>query len=180
MSARRFWWSGWLSGGGVRASRPLRVDRVHRPQSTLRPWDKLSGVTDVREPIRVGVLGARGRMGLEVCRAVDAADDLELVAMIDQGDWLFNAADAGAQVLVDFTTPDVVMDNLHWAVDQGINVVVGTTGFTDQRLERVRNWLVHKPDIGVIIAPNFGVGAVLMMQFAARAARFFESVEIVE
>jgi 4-hydroxy-tetrahydrodipicolinate reductase len=119
-------------------------------------------------------------MGLEVCKAVDAADDLELVAMIDQGDWLFNASDAGAQVLVDFTTPDVVMDNLHWAVDQGINVVVGTTGFTDQRLERVRSWLVHKPDIGVIIAPNFGIGAVLMMQFAARAARFFESVEIVE
>jgi 4-hydroxy-tetrahydrodipicolinate reductase len=137
-------------------------------------------VTDEREPIRVGVLGARGRMGLEVCKAVDAADDLELVAMIDQGDWLFNAADAGAQVLVDFTTPDVVMDNLHWAVDQGINMVVGTTGFTDQRLDRVRNWLSHKPDIGVIVAPNFGIGAVLMMQFAARAARYFDSVEIIE
>jgi 4-hydroxy-tetrahydrodipicolinate reductase len=119
-------------------------------------------------------------MGLEVCKAVDAADDLELVAMIDQGDWLFNASDAGAQVLVDFTTPDVVMDNLHWAVDQGINMVVGTTGFTDERLERVRSWLVHKPDIGVIIAPNFGIGAVLMMQFAVRAARYFDSVEIVE
>jgi 4-hydroxy-tetrahydrodipicolinate reductase len=137
-------------------------------------------VNDEREPIRVGVLGARGRMGLEVCKAVDAADDLELVAMIDQGDWLFNASDAGAQVLVDFTTPDVVMDNLHWAVDQGINMVVGTTGFTDERLERVRGWLAHKPDIGVLIAPNFGIGAVLMMQFAERAARFFESVEIVE
>jgi 4-hydroxy-tetrahydrodipicolinate reductase len=137
-------------------------------------------VTDEREPIRVGVLGARGRMGLEVCRAVDAADDLELVAMIDQGDWLFNAADAGAQVLVDFTTPDVVMDNLHWGVDQGINMVVGTTGFTEQRLDRVRSWLSHKPEVGVLIAPNFGIGAVLMMQFAARAARFFESVEIIE
>jgi 4-hydroxy-tetrahydrodipicolinate reductase len=119
-------------------------------------------------------------MGLEVCRAVDAADDLELVAMIDQGDWLFNASDAGAQVLVDFTTPDVVMDNLHWAVDQGINMVVGTTGFTDHRLDRVRSWLSHKPDLGVIIAPNFGIGAVLMMQFAARAARYFDSVEIIE
>jgi 4-hydroxy-tetrahydrodipicolinate reductase len=140
----------------------------------------LAGVTDEREPIRVGVLGARGRMGLEVCRAVDAADDLELVAMIDQGDWLFNAADAGAQVLVDFTTPDVVMDNLHWAVDQGINMVIGTTGFTEHRLERARNWLSHKPDVGVIIAPNFGIGAVLMMQFAARAARYFDSVEIIE
>ncbi len=135
---------------------------------------------DVREPIRVGVLGARGRVGTEVCRAVDAADDLELVAMVDQGDWLFNVSDAGAQVVVDFTTPDVVMDNLHWCVDQGIHAVVGTTGFTAQRLDRVRSWLSHKPEVGVLIAPNFGIGAVLMMQFAARAARFFDSVEIIE
>src|SRR2546430_12410802 len=132
------------------------------------------------DPIRVGVLGARGRMGIEVCRAVDAADDMELVAMIDLGDGLFSASDAGAEVVVDFTTPDVVMDNLHWCIDQGINVVVGTTGFTDQRLERVRTWLSHKPDVGVVVAPNFAVGAVLMMEFAARAARLFESVEIVE
>ena len=86
------------------------------------------------EPIRVGVLGARGRMGIEVCRAVDATEDLELVAMVDQGDWLFNASDAGAEVVVDFTTPDVVMDNLHWCIDQGINMVVGTSGFTEPRL----------------------------------------------
>jgi 4-hydroxy-tetrahydrodipicolinate reductase len=119
-------------------------------------------------------------MGVEVCKAVQAADDLDLVAMIDQGDWLFNASDAGAEVVVDFTTPDVVMDNLHWCVDQGINAVVGTTGFTDQRLDRVRTWLSHKPDVGVIVAPNFGIGAVLMMQFAARAARYFESIEIIE
>ncbi len=137
-------------------------------------------MTDEQEPIRVGVLGARGRMGLEVCKAVDAADDLELVAMIDQGDWLFNASDAGAQVLVDFTTPDVVMDNLHWAIDQGINVVVGTTGFTEQRLDRVRSWLSHRPEIGVLIAPNFAIGAVLMMQFAAKAARYYQSVEVIE
>ncbi|HEX6499497.1 MAG TPA: 4-hydroxy-tetrahydrodipicolinate reductase [Micromonosporaceae bacterium] len=137
-------------------------------------------MTDEREPIRVGVLGARGRMGTEVCRAVDAAPDMELVAMIEQGDWLFNASDAGAEVVVDFTTPDVVMDNLHWCVDQGINVVVGTSGFTEQRLERVRTWLSRKPEVGVVIAPNFAVGAVLMMDFAARAARFFESVEIIE
>jgi 4-hydroxy-tetrahydrodipicolinate reductase len=137
-------------------------------------------VSDERDPIRVGVLGARGRMGVEVCKAVDEADDMELVAMIDQGDWLFNASDAAAEVVVDFTTPDVVMDNLHWCIDQGINAVVGTTGFTEQRLERVRSWLSHKPGVGVIIAPNFGIGAVLMMQFAARAARYFESAEIVE
>lgn len=137
-------------------------------------------MTDEREPIRVGVLGARGRMGTEVCRAVDAADDLELVAMVDDGDWLFNVSDAGADVVVDFTTPDVVMDNLHWCIDQGIHAVVGTSGFTEKRLERVRSWLVHKPHLGVVVAPNFAVGAVLMMDFAARAARHFESVEIVE
>jgi 4-hydroxy-tetrahydrodipicolinate reductase len=135
---------------------------------------------DPDQLIRVGVLGARGRMGVEVCRAVDSAEDLELVAMIDQGDWLFNASDAGAEVVVDFTTPDVVMDNLHWCIDQGINVVVGTSGFTEQRLARVRSWLEHKPGVGVVIAPNFAVGAVLMMEFAARAARFYDSVEIVE
>jgi 4-hydroxy-tetrahydrodipicolinate reductase len=132
------------------------------------------------EPIRVGVLGARGRMGVEVCRAVDAAEDLELVAMVDQGDWLFNASDAAAEVVVDFTNPDAVMDNLHWCIDQGISAVVGTSGFTDQRLDRVRSWLSHKPEVGVVIAPNFGIGAVLMMQFAAKAARYFESVEIIE
>jgi len=119
-------------------------------------------------------------MGVEVCKAVDAAPDMELVAMIDQGDWLFNASDAGAEVVVDFTTPDVVMDNLHWCIDQGINAVVGTSGFTEQRLARVRSWLEHKPEVGVVIVPNFAVGAVLMMEFAAKAARFFDSVEIIE
>lgn len=132
------------------------------------------------EPIRVGVLGARGRMGQEVCNTVNAAPDMDLVAMIDQGDWLGNAADAAAEVLVDFTTPDVVMDNLHWCIDQGIHAVVGTSGFTEHRLERVRTWLARKPEVGVVIAPNFAVGAVLMMEFAERAARFFESVEIIE
>jgi 4-hydroxy-tetrahydrodipicolinate reductase len=133
-----------------------------------------------REPIRVGVLGARGRMGVEVCRAVQETDDMELVAMVDQGDWLFNASDAGAEVLVDFTNPDVVMDHLHWAIDQGINMVVGTSGFSDNRLDRIRAWLAQKPDLGVFIAPNFALGAVLMMEFSARAAKFFESVEIIE
>ncbi len=137
-------------------------------------------MTDEHEPLRVGVLGARGRMGAEVFRAVDGAEDLELVAMIDEGDGLFSASDAAAEVVVDFTTPDVVMDNLHWCIDQGLNVVVGTSGFTEHRLERVRTWLSHKPEVGVIIAPNFAVGAVLMMEFAARASRFFDSVEIIE
>jgi 4-hydroxy-tetrahydrodipicolinate reductase len=128
----------------------------------------------------VGVLGARGRMGTEVCRAVDAADDLELVAMVDQGDWLFNIADAAAEVVVDFTAPDTVMDHLHWCIEQNLNVVVGTSGFTQSRYERIRQWLSHKPDLGVIVAPNFAVGGVLMMEFATRAARFFDSVEIIE
>ncbi|MEQ4303107.1 4-hydroxy-tetrahydrodipicolinate reductase [Plantactinospora sp. B6F1] len=132
------------------------------------------------EPLRVGVLGGRGRMGVQVCRAVDAAGDLELVATVDEDDRLSTLSDAGAQVVVDFTNPRVVMDNLRWCVEQGIHAVVGTSGFTGQRLDQVRGWLSDRPGVGVVIAPNFGIGAVLMMQFAARAARYFESVEIVE
>lgn len=132
------------------------------------------------EPIRVGVLGARGRMGVEVCRAVEAAPDMTLVATVDQGDDLAVVADARAEVVVDFTTPDAVMANLRWCVERGIHAVVGTTGFTEQRLDQVRGWVAGRPGVGVVIAPNFGLGAVLMMQFAARAARYFESVEIIE
>jgi 4-hydroxy-tetrahydrodipicolinate reductase len=131
-------------------------------------------------PIRVGVLGARGRVGTEVCKAVDAAKDMELVAMVDAGDWMFNVADAGAEVVVDFTHPDVVMDNVRFCVDQGIHAVVGTTGFDETRLAQVREWLAPKPDLGVLIAPNFAIGAILSMRFAAMAARFYESVEVVE
>src|SRR3954467_10962192 len=112
------------------------------------------------EPIRGGVLGARGRMGSEACKAIDAAPDTELVAMIDDGDWLFNASDAGAQVVVDFTTPDVVMDNIRWCIDQGISPVVGTSGFDTDRISTVRSWLGAEPSVGVVIAPNFALGAV--------------------
>jgi 4-hydroxy-tetrahydrodipicolinate reductase len=133
------------------------------------------------EPIRVGVLGARGRMGQQVCKAVDAAPDLDLVAMVDAGDWLFSVADAGAQVLVDFTHPDVVMDNIRFAIDQGIAAVVGTTGFTAERLDTVRGWLAEAPaPVGVLIAPNFGIGAVLSMKFAQLAARYYPSAEVIE
>jgi 4-hydroxy-tetrahydrodipicolinate reductase len=133
------------------------------------------------EPIRVGVLGARGRMGQQVCKAVDAADDLELVAMVDAGDWLFSVADAGSQVLVDFTHPDVVMDNIRFAIDQGIHAVVGTTGFSTQRIETVRTWLAEAPTpTNVLIAPNFGIGAVLSMCFAQIAARYYDSAEVIE
>lgn len=134
----------------------------------------------IGELIKVGVLGARGRMGTEVSRSVDGQPDLELVAMVDAGDWLFNVSDAGADVVVDFTTPDVVMDNIRFCLDQNVNCVVGTTGFDDARIETVREWLTHKPELGVIIAPNFGIGAVLSMHFARQAARYFESVEIVD
>jgi 4-hydroxy-tetrahydrodipicolinate reductase len=133
------------------------------------------------EPIRVGVLGARGRMGQQVCRAVDAAPDLDLVAMVDTGDWLFSVADAGSQVLVDFTHPDVVMDNIRFAIDQGIHAVVGTTGFTREKLDTVREWVDEAPSsIGVIIAPNFGIGAVLSMRFAQLAAKYYDSAEVIE
>lgn len=132
------------------------------------------------EPIRVGVIGARGRMGAEVCRAVEASDDMEVVAMVDAGDWLFNISDAGAEVVVDFTHPDVVMDNVRFCVDQDIHCVVGTTGFDAQRLATVREWLEPKPELGVLIAPNFAIGAVLSMRFAELAAKYYESVEVIE
>ncbi|GLZ75610.1 4-hydroxy-tetrahydrodipicolinate reductase [Actinorhabdospora filicis] len=128
--------------------------------------------------IRVGVIGARGRMGSEAVRAVEAAPDLELVAAIGSGDAL-DALD-GADVAVDLTRPDVVMDNVKWCLDREIHVVAGTSGFTPERVAAVRGWLAKAPGTGVVIAPNFGIGAVLMMQFAARAARFFESVEVIE
>ena len=132
------------------------------------------------EPIRVGVLGARGRMGQQVCRAVDAAPDLDLVAMVDAGDWLFSVADAGALVLVDLTHPDVVLDIVRFAVDQGIHAVVGTTGVTSERLDTIRTWLRDTPELGVLVAPNFGIGAVLSMKFAQLAARYYESAEVIE
>ncbi len=148
----------------------------------MTPAEQPTTATDrsADNPIRVGVLGARGRVGTEVCKAVDAAEDMELVAMVDAGDWMFNVADAGAEVVIDFTHPDVVMDNVRFCVDQGIHAVVGTTGFDDARLAQVREWLAPKPDLGVLIAPNFAIGAILSMRFAAMAARFYESVEIVE
>jgi 4-hydroxy-tetrahydrodipicolinate reductase len=130
--------------------------------------------------VPVGVLGARGRMGTEVVKAVNAADDLEVVAMVDEGDRLSDVADAGAQVAVDFTRPDVVMDNIRFCIDNDIHCVVGTTGFDEDRLATVAEWLEPRPDVGVVIAPNFGIGAVLLMRFAQEAARFFPSTEIVE
>jgi 4-hydroxy-tetrahydrodipicolinate reductase len=105
---------------------------------------------------------------------------MELVAMVDAGDWLFSIADAGAQVMVDFTHPDVVMDNIRFAVDQNIHTVVGTTGMTAERLDTVREWLKDTPELGVIVAPNFAIGAVLAMRFAQIAAPFYPSAEVIE
>jgi 4-hydroxy-tetrahydrodipicolinate reductase len=129
---------------------------------------------------KVAVLGARGRMGSETCRAVEAAEDLALVAALGRNDPLTALTNAGAAVVVDFTSADAVMDNLRWCVDHGLHAVVGTTGFTPERLDEVRGWLGEAPAVGVLVAPNFSVAAMLMMRFAAEAARFFESVEIVE
>lgn len=131
------------------------------------------------EQFRVGVLGARGKVGAEICRAVEAADDLALVAQIDAGDDIEQLVSTGAQAVVDFTHPDVVMDNLAFCVEHRIHAVVGTTGFDEARLARLSEWLGEAP-IGVLIAPNFSLGAILMMRFAAQAAPFFESVEVIE
>ena len=130
--------------------------------------------------IRVAVLGARGRMGSEVVRAVYDAPDLEIVASVDAGDELDEITAAGAQVAVDFTHPESVMGNLEHLIGAGIHTVVGTTGFDEARLDQVRGWLAGKPGLGSVITPNFGIGAVLLMRFAEAAARHFESVEIVE
>jgi 4-hydroxy-tetrahydrodipicolinate reductase len=130
--------------------------------------------------LRVAVLGAGGRIGSEAVRAVEAADDMELVAALGRGDKLETLAESGAQVAVELTTPDSVMDNLDFCVRHGIHAVVGTTGWTDERLGTLRGLLAGSPGTGVLIAPNFGIGAVLTMRFAQQAARFFESVEVIE
>lgn len=129
--------------------------------------------------MRVAVLGARGRMGATVCQAVDAAADLELVASLDVEDNLADLLVAQAQVVVDFTVPDAVMGNLEFLAANGMHAVIGTTGFTASRLDEVRAILSDR-GTNAVIAPNFGLAAVLMMQFAAKAAPYFDSVEIVE
>lgn len=129
--------------------------------------------------IKVGVLGSRGRMGSEVVKAVTEASDLELVAALDLGDSLDTLVTSGAQVVVDFTTPDSVMANLEFLISKNINAVVGTTGFDDARIAKIK-LLLSSSKSGVLIAPNFAIGAVLMMEFATKAARFFESAEIIE
>jgi 4-hydroxy-tetrahydrodipicolinate reductase len=127
--------------------------------------------------ISVGVLGAKGRMGTQAVHAIESAGDLAVAATVDLGD--DRDALTGCDVVVDFTSPAAVMGNLRWCIDHGLNTVVGTSGFDEHRLGEVRSWLGGAAP-RVLIAPNFSVGAVLMMHFAAQAARFFESAEVVE
>lgn len=130
--------------------------------------------------INVGVLGARGKMGSTVVRAVENSSDLTLVSAIDMGDSLHELINAAPDVVVDFTTPDAVMGNLESLISAGIHCVVGTTGFDAERLALIRKWLDRQSSVGVLIAPNFGLGAVLMMKFSALAAPYFPSAEIIE
>jgi 4-hydroxy-tetrahydrodipicolinate reductase len=130
--------------------------------------------------MRVGVLGAKGKVGATMVQAVEAAHDLTFTAGVDAGDPLSMFADRHTEVVIDFTHPDVVMDNLKFLIDNGIHAVVGTTGFTDERLSQVEAWLEESRTTAVLIAPNFAIGAVLSMHFAKQAARFFESAEVIE
>jgi len=128
--------------------------------------------------IKVSVLGAKGRMGSEVVKAVEGASDMQLLAAIDLGDSIDQVK--GSDVVVDFTHPDSVMQNLEFLISNDINVVVGTTGFDVGKIAKVEGLLANHPKVGVFIAPNFAIGAVLMMEFAKQAAPYFESVEIIE
>jgi 4-hydroxy-tetrahydrodipicolinate reductase len=130
--------------------------------------------------MRVGVLGAKGKVGATMVQAVESAGDLTFTVGVDAGDPLSLFVDSQTDVIIDFTHPDVVMDNLKFLIDNGIHAVVGTTGFTDDRLSKVKSWLTESPATAVLIAPNFAIGAVLSMHFAQQAARHFESVEVIE
>ncbi len=130
--------------------------------------------------MKVAVLGAKGRMGAETVAAIESASDLTLSSALDLGDSLDQLIKTGTEVIVDFTHPDSVMKNLEFAITNGIHVVVGTTGFDDKKLSELKNLLSKNTKVGTLIAPNFGLGAVLMMQFSQKAAQYFESVEIIE
>ncbi|MET3960453.1 4-hydroxy-tetrahydrodipicolinate reductase [Marmoricola sp. OAE513] len=129
---------------------------------------------------KVGVLGAQGKVGREICAGVEAAEDMDLVAALDVGDSLDDLVTNGAELIVDFTHPDAVMGNLRFCIEHGIGAVVGTTGFDEDRLAELRDLLGDAPRSGVLIAPNFSIGAILMMRFSAQAAKYYESVEIIE
>ncbi|WP_229054234.1 4-hydroxy-tetrahydrodipicolinate reductase [Aeromicrobium sp. Leaf350] len=129
---------------------------------------------------RVAVIGANGRMGSTSAQAIEASADLEVVARVDVGDDLAAITEAGAHAALVFSTPDVALDHVRWCVEHGVHAVVGTSGFDDSRVAAVREIATEHPGIGVLVVPNFSIGAVLMMKFAAVAAPFFESVEVIE
>ncbi|QFR02163.1 4-hydroxy-tetrahydrodipicolinate reductase [Streptomyces phaeolivaceus] len=129
---------------------------------------------------RVAVLGARGRMGVASVRAIEASSDLTVVAEIDIDDDVQDIVDHNADVVLVFSPPDVAHEQVQWCIKQGIHVVVGTSGFDEQAVEQIRAALVDHGDVSVFVVPNFSLGAVLMTKFAAKAAPFFESVEIIE
>lgn len=129
---------------------------------------------------KVGVLGARGRVGSAIVKAVEADENLELVAALENGDDLQQLVDNEVEIIVDFTVPDAVMGNLEFCVKHGIHAVVGTTGWTEERYAQLSEWLQQSPNTGVLIAPNFAISAVLAMKFAEIAAPYFESAEVIE
>ncbi len=151
-------------------------------------------------PIKVAVTGAKGKMGQEVVKLVLREADFELVAAVDPScagmdagllvgnepsgiivtaDLQSTLATVKADVLVDFTIPQVVMDNVRIAIAHGVRPVIGTTGFSPDDIVRIDNWL-QEQQIGGLIAPNFSIGAILMMKFAAQAAKYMPHVEIIE
>lgn len=130
--------------------------------------------------MRVGVVGSAGKVGEQICIGVENAADMQLVSKVDQDDSLQTLVDSGAEAIVDFTHPDAIMDTLEFCIANGIHCVVGTTGFTDERLAQVRAWLSEHPEVGVLIAPNFAIGAVLMMHFSKVAAKYYETAEVIE
>lgn len=134
-------------------------------------------MTDV---IKVAVLGAAGRMGSQAVDAVNSAEDMELVAALGSSDSIETLAESGADVVVDLTVPDVTEAHVHYAVEHGMHAVVGTTGWDEEKLERLEAALEQHPEVGVLIAPNFAIGAVLAGKFAATASKYFESVEVIE
>jgi 4-hydroxy-tetrahydrodipicolinate reductase len=143
--------------------------------------------------IRVGLFGADGKMGRLVGAAIHDDPDLDLVAAVDPSSAgrMIHAGleavagpdalvQAGAEVAVDFTRPDAVMENVRFCVEHGVHVVVGTTGIGSDRLEEIRRWLTDRPEVGVLVAPNFSVGAVVAQRLAEEAARFFPAAEVIE
>lgn len=130
--------------------------------------------------MKVAVIGAQGRMGHAISAGIESTDGLELVARLDAGDEITAESLNGAEVAVEFTRPDATLGNVLACIDAGVHCVVGTTGWTDESLAQVKERLAGTPGTGVIIAPNYALSAVLAMAFAARAAAYFESAEVIE